>query len=166
MDNTVRQSDFTDDPVPRVLRLFYTDEALLTVASRPEGDGKVALDFRFPMYARARESMGHVSSVQITAAILEGGYAALEDALQSGLFPDDATPEWFYGTLADWLALRMNILFRRQVKEGELCSLNFRVLDIGTQRLRRRRLSATIEFDGFCSGETTWVIDPPPSMLV
>lgn len=165
MVNTVRALHPEPDPIPKVLRVFYFDEALMATSGRLHGNGTARMQFRFPEYTRSRSDMGHVSSVQITAAILEGGFCALEDALLCELFPPAATSEWFYSNLTGWLALRINILFRRSVKTGEIAELDFKVLDIGLQRLRRRKLSATIEFEGFCSGETTWVIDPPSGLL-
>lgn len=167
MDNTVRNFDAAHDPIPRILREVYHDDALVTIGSVLEGQGNCTVDFRFPFYKRdRRETPGHVSAVQISAAIIEGGYCVLQDAHISGLFPSAATTEWFYQAWEDWLVLRMNSLFRRGVKTEEIASLHFRVLDIGIQRLRRRKLSATFEFEGFCSGETVWVVDPPPGMVV
>ena len=78
-----------------MLRVFYHDESLMTVAARTEGAGRVSVEFCFPAYTRPREDMGHVSSVQIIAAILEGGYCALEGALLAGMFPSKVTAEWF-----------------------------------------------------------------------
>ena len=164
MNNTAEKLTGEIGVIPKSLQTFYRPDALMTVGAVMHGGGSASLNFCFPEYVRAKEDMGHVSSVQITAAILEGGYAALEDALNSKLLPPQATDTWFYSTLGDWLALRINVLFRRSLKCGEFGALKFRIIDIGTQRLRRRQLSATIEFDGFCSGETLWVISPPPGL--
>ncbi len=153
--------------VPRILREAYHDDALMTVEGRLLGQGRAAVDFQFPEYKRDRRNApGHVSAVQISAAIIEGGLCCLEDAILSGLFPASATTEWFYGAWGGWIALRMNNLFRRAVVTGEVATLDFSVLDIGLQRLRRRKLSVTFEYDGFCSGESVWIIDPPEGLIV
>ena len=166
MGNAVRSLPVSNCEIPKVLRTFYHPDALMTTGAVSHGFGRVTVYFCFPTYARSIQDMGHVSSIQITAAVIEGGYCALEDALGSNLLPAPATSEWFYDSLSKWLALRLNILFRKAQNAGEPTSLDFRVLDIGIQRLRRRQLSATIEFDGFCSGETMWVIDPPPGLVL
>ena len=155
-----------EDPIPRSLRIFYRPEAILTAACRSLSPSEVEIDFRFPEYARAKQDMGHVSAIQISAAIIEGGYCAIENGILYGQFPKAATIDWFYQTLASWIALRLNVLFRRALTCGSVGTLRFNLIDVGTQRLRHRRLSMTVEFDGFCSGEQTWVIEPPPGMKI
>ncbi len=149
--------------LPEVLTRVYRAEALLTVAAAPVAANVTGVTFRFPAYGRTKHPMHHVSSVQISAAILEGTYCALQQGFEAGAFPPGVTREWFFKVAEqnEWLLLRLNARFRRPVEPGGADTLAFKLTDLSIQERRKRFLSITVEFDGFCSGDTIWVIDPP-----
>ena len=139
---------------PKVLLAVYRREDILTTAVQRASDG-VKVEFTFPAYLRTIRPINHVSAVQIGAALIEGAYCALEDAWSAGGLAGHTSAEWFYTTANDWLVRRQTVTYIDQVIAGAPVALAFHLVRVVN---RKNFLWATVSFDGFCRGTTTWVL--------
>lgn len=161
-DNSVRKEEIELLPVPRVLTSIYKEDELVTVGVNLLSPASVEVFLKFPKYTRTNTEMDHVSGIQIAGSLFEVAYCAIDNSIRSHyLFPHTLTPEWFLTVAANFIVFKNHIIFRKRLQPEEVVPLKATVLDVGEQRLRKRMLSVTIGYEGFCSGEIVGLIDPP-----
>jgi len=160
-NNTVLKSEFELSPVPEVLPLIYKSEELVTIGVVPQGSKSADVYFSFGLYPRTVSEMNHVSAMWMTAAVMEGFYCVLDNAIRSGDLSPQLSVEWLHQETANFVMLKSHFLYRQQVELLKPTPLSFSLLNLGIQRFRKRMLSVTVGFEGFCSGEVVGVITPP-----
>lgn len=142
-----------------ILEHFYKKDKILTQNFVEIEKNIFEATFIFPPYDRTPETvgekMGHVSMVQMNAALLEALGCAVGLLLQKG-YPFPFSLQEFLDEAAFALFRRQNIIYRKQVEVGESAKLRIeiaKVIDV------KKFYKIITKVDGFIKGEVEclWV---------
>ena len=151
--------------VPVVNPVIYNPGNPSITGIRRISSGVADVSFEFAKYTRMQVDYPRVSAVQIHSALCEGFYEtmglfAAENALPFGIDLDYVCKTAFY-----WTLLKVDILYRKEMKPNEKCVIRFEIVDISAQRFRRKQCSVTMNFTGYISGQMTELLSDPPLFI-
>lgn len=156
-DHCMNPNDTAFAPLPQpvldALTGFYADDQILTRGARRIDSNQFEVSFLFPHYQRTLDSMGHVSAVQMHAALLEGLYVAVAFAIADGSFPaPEAGRNSFRRHRADFILFRQDVTFRRMLREGQSASLTIQIGELGDVTFLNRFRKLSFSISGFMQG--------------
>lgn len=133
---------------------FYKPEHILARSVQTIKPGNVTISFLFPKYERTEDAMGHVSGVQMNAALLEGLYIAVVASIKDGSFPiDSLTVDRFRQHRGDFILFKQEIRFRKMLQENQCGELSIQVGELGDVKLLRDFKRLTFRVEGFLKGK-------------
>ena len=142
-----------DHLVAEALSGFYKSESILARSCESAPGRGVEVTFLFPAYDRTENSMGHVSAVQMHAALLEGLYIAVAASIRDGDFPSSGLSiERFREHRHDFILFKQDIIFGKMLREGETGKLLISIEGLTDVSLMKDFKQLTFKIKGFMKG--------------
>ena len=107
---------------------FYTPEAIMARDIQYVAPGVHEITFVFPKYSRTLTTLGHVSGVQIQAALFEALYCAVAHAIMDRSFPGNLNLGSFRSMRAHYFLETQDLSFRKMLKEGDAGAIRVRII--------------------------------------
>jgi hypothetical protein len=145
------------------LQGFYKDDKILTQKVQVEDNGTLKVTFKFGSYDRTISSMGHVSAVQLNAALIEGLFIVAYREILSGQTGTTITSDNFIQRRDAAIfeqqpaLLKPNPLTGRLAREGEDAFLNLRLTTV-KRLVRLQILKMSVLSSGFLEGEAKCIL--------
>lgn len=132
---------------------FYRPENILAKNVESLGRNIYGVTFVFPNYERTVSTIGHVSGVQIQAALLESLYCAVAYSIREGTFRVGSTTlEYFRSKRAEFILASQNISFRRMLREGEPGEIRVEIKSLEDTRYKREFRQLNFNVSGIIKG--------------
>lgn len=145
------------DFIKEILGRFYREEKILAKRVTEMEDGSLHIDFYFPKYDRSESELGHVSVVQMTAAVVEAAYLALGIRLYRDSSLNLPFNE-FVSSMARPLYSSDKRKFRKLLKEESEATLNTKIKTLKSSDTHKG--AAILEFEGFVEGNCICILLP------
>ncbi len=140
---------------------FYKAESILAKDVQCIGTNSYEVTFVFPNYERTVSTMGHVSGVQIQAALLEALYCAVAYSIREGTFPASTTLEAFRSKRAEFILSRQDISFRRMLNEGDTGEIRVEIQSLEDTKYRREFKQLNFKVSGIVRGTIECLLEVP-----
>ena len=148
-----------DPLIADALSGFYKPESILARSCVSVPGHGVEVAFLFPAYDRTENSMGHVSGVQMHAALLEGLYIAVAASIREGHFPSSGLSlERFREHRHDFILFKQDITFGKMLREGETGKLLISIHGLADISLMKEFKQLTFKIKGFMKGTVTCLV--------
>lgn len=152
-DDPALQLPSRDPLVVQALSGFYKAESILARSCETVPGRGTEITFWFPAYERTENSMGHVSGIQMHAALLEGLYIAVAASIRDGHFPSSGlSMERFREHRHDFILFKQDITFGKMLRENETGKLLIRIEELTDISLMKEFKQLTFKFRGFMKG--------------
>lgn len=157
----VNQSSVSRQIIEDALGGFYKPESILAKDVQRIGLNSCGVTFVFPNYERTVSTMGHVSGVQIQAALLEALYCAVAYSIREGTFPANTTLEDFRSKRAEFILARQDISFRRMLNEGDTGEIRVEIQSLEDTKYQREFKKLIFKVSGIIRGTIECLLEVP-----
>jgi hypothetical protein len=144
--------------------IFKANSLSITGVQRIQ-EGVVDISYEFKNFTQMQADYPRVAAVQFHSALCEGFYEAVGLFAAENALPFGIDLNYVLKSANLWTLLKVDVLYRKEIKPGERTVIRFEIADISLQRFSQKQCSVTVNFSGCVSGQMTELLPEPPLFI-